>query len=364
MTKIKTLKNLELGLYQDAAREGMTLSQHLNELARKGEIAEELYKPEARNSHGEPVDAFRQILAEAGIRTKGEFAQTGDAFLTDPNNRVLFPEFVSREYRDAERDAVNVLQTADLVSVRIGIDGTAHRTGVITAGQEKDLEFGRVAEMGEMATYTIKLSDKAVNATKYGGVLRMSYESVRRAKLPILSRYIAKISRAQNRRKAKQALNTALNGDGNSNPAPASTAATGGSFTLQDIIGIQMDGLVQGVQFGIITADAADLAAILNLDVFTGAAATAAGADFRDTGRWPNILGMTPKLALADSALQGSKKLLAIDQANGLEEFYENGSELTESERLITSQFENIAISEVVGWAKPDTQAFRTKSHA
>ena len=364
MTKITKLKNLELGLYQDAAREGMTLSQYLTEMGRKGEISEELYRPDVRNSQGGQVDAFQQMLAAGGIRTKGEFAQTGDAFLSDPSNRVLFPEYVSREYRDAERDAVNVLQTSDLVSVRVGIDGSAYRTGVIAAGQEKDLEFGRVAELGEMATYTIKLSDKAVNAGKYGGVLRMSYEGVRRAKLPILSRYIGKISRAQNRRKAKQALNTALNGDGNNNPAPASVAATGASFTLQDVIALQMDGLINGVQFGIITADTADLAAILNLDIFTGVAATAAGADFRDTGRWPNILGMTPKLALADSALQGSKKLLAIDQANGLEEFYENGSELVESERLITSQFENIAISEVVGWAKPDGQAFRTKSHA
>ena len=360
---IKKLQQLELGLYQDAARQGMTLSQHLNELARKGEIGEELYQPDARNSAGEPVDAFKQILAAAGIRTKGEFAQTGDAFVSDPANRILFPEFVSREYRDAERDAANVLQISDLVSTRIGIDGTAYRSGVITAGQEKDLEFGRVAELGEMPVYNIKLSDKAVNALKYGGVLRMSYEAVRRAKLPVLSRYIAKMSRAQARRKVKQALNVALNGDGNGNPAPASAAATGASFTLQDIIALQMDGLTNGVQFGIITADAADLAAILNLDIFTGVAATAAGADFRDTGRWPAILGMQPKMALADSALQGSKKLLAIDQANGLEEFYENGSEIVESEKLITSQFENIAISEVVGWAKPDVQAFRTKSH-
>lgn len=364
MTKITKLKNLEFGLYQDAKREGMTLSQYLGELARKGEISEDLYRPDVRNAQGEPVDAFRQMLAAAGIRTKGEFAQTGDAFVSDPTNRVLFPEYVSREYRDAERDAVNVLQTSDLVSVRIGIDGNAYRTGVINGGQEKDLEFGRVAELGEMPAYTIKLSEKAVNAGKYGGVLKMSYDAVRRAKLPILSRYIAKISRAQNRRKAKQALNTALNGDGNNNPAPASAPAAGSSFALEDIIALQMDGLVEGVQFGIITADSADLAAILNLDIFTGAAATAAGADFRDTGRWPNLLGMTPKLALADSALQGSKKLLAIDQANGLEEFYENGSELVESEKLITSQFENIAISEVVGWAKPDGQAFRTKSHS
>ncbi|MVN88282.1 hypothetical protein GO986_16170 [Deinococcus sp. HMF7620] len=364
MTKITKLSNLELGLYQDAAREGMTLSQYLNEMGRKGDIAEELFQPNAKNSQGEPVDAFKQLLAAAGIRTKGEFAQTGDAFLSDPTNRVLFPEFIVREYRDAERDAVNVLQTSDLVSTRLGIQNNTYRTGVIQAGQEKDLEFGRVSELGELPAYTIKLSDKAVNAQKYGGVLRMSYESVRRARLPIISRYVAKISRAQNRRKTKQALNTALNGDGNSNPAPASTAATGTTFTLQDIIALQMDGLVNGVQFGIITADAADLAAILNLDIFTGVAATAAGADFRDTGKWPNILGMQPKMAMTDSALQGSKKLLGIDQTNGLEEFYEEGSEIVESEKLITSQFEIIAISEVVGWAKPDTQAFRTKAHA
>lgn len=364
MTKIAKLAQLELGLYQDAARQGMNLSQYLNDLARKGDVGEDLYRPDARNSAGEPVDAFKQLLAAAGIRTKGEFAQTGDAFVSDSSNRVLFPEFVAREYRDAERDAVNVLQITDLVSTRVGTDGTAYRTGVITAGQEKDLEFGRVAQLGEMPVYSIILSDKAVNALKYGGVLRMSYEAVRRAKLPILSRYIAKMSRAQARRKVKQALNVILNGDGNANPAPASTAAAGASFTLADIIALQMDGLVNGVQFGIITADTADLAAILNLDVFTGPAATAAGADFRDNGVWPSILGMKPKLALADSVLQGSKKLLAIDQANGLEEFYENGSEIVESEKLITSQFEHIAISEVMGWAKPDTQAFRTKSHA
>lgn len=363
MTKISKLSQLEVGLYTDAARNGMTLSQHLNEMARKGDIDESLVRPGVTNSAGEPVDAFRQLLAAAGIRTKGEFAQTGDAFVSDPTNRVLFPEFVVREYRDAERDAVNVLQISDLVSVRVGIDGSAYRTGVITAGQEKDLEFGRVAELGEMPVYTIKLSEKAVNAYKYGGVLRMSYEAVRRTKLPILSRYIGKISRAQARRKVKQAINTALNGDGNANPAPASAPAAGATFTLADIIALQMDGLANGVQFSVITADTADLAAILNLDIFTGVAATSAGADFRDTGRWPNILGMAPKLALADSALQGSKKMLGIDTANGLEEFYENGSEIVESERLITSQFENIAISENVGYAKPDIQAFRTKAH-
>jgi hypothetical protein len=364
MTKITKLTQLEVGLYQDAKANNMTFSQLMNDLLRKGDIDESLARPGVTNSQGQSVDAFQQLLAAANIRTKGDFANTGGAFLDDPNNRVLFPEYVARTYRDAERDAVNVLQIGDLVSTRVGIDGTAYRTGIINSGQEKDLEFGRVAQLGEMAVYSIVLADKAVNALKYGGVLRMSYEAVRRAKLPILNRYLAKIARAQGRRKVKQGLNVALNGDGNSNPAPASTAAVGTVFTFADIIALQMDGLKNGVQFTGITGDSTTLAELLALDVFTAPGATARGADFRDNGNWPSILGMTPKMAVSDSALEGSKKLMAFDTANGLEEFYENGSEIVESERLITSQFENVAISEVVGWAKPDVQAFRTKQHA
>lgn len=364
MTKIKTRKDLELGLYQDAAREGMSLSQYLERLARTNQIDEALYRPDARNSQGQPLDAYQQLVAAAGIRTKGEFAQTGDAFLSDPNNRVLFPEFVNRQYRDAERDALNTLQISDLVSTRVGIDGTAYRTGIIEGGQEKDLEFGRVSELGELPVYTIKLSDKAVNAYKYGGILQMSYEHVRRARLPIVSRYIAKIARAQGRRKVKQAISVALNGDGNANPAVASAASAGAAHTLVDLVSFQMDALKAGVQLTTITGDSAELLKLFTLDVFVGAGSTANGAALRDSGAWPSILGMTPKLAVADSDLEGSGKILGIDTQNGLEEFYENGSELTESDRLITMQFERIAFSEVLGYAKPDTQAFRTKQHA
>ena len=69
----------------------MTLSQHLDDMARKGEFDEGLVRQDVRNSQGESVDAFKQLLAAAGIRTKGEFAQTGDAFVSDPNNRDPVP---------------------------------------------------------------------------------------------------------------------------------------------------------------------------------------------------------------------------------------------------------------------------------
>lgn len=361
---IKKLNQLEAGLYKDAARDGLSFSQKLEELSRKGDIAEELVNPQARNSHGERVDAFKQLLAAAGIRTKGEFAQTGDAFLADPTNRVLFPEFVNRTYRDAETDQMNALQISDLVATRIGIDGAAYRTGVITANQEKDLEFGRVAQGGELPVYTVALSDNAINLYKYGGILKVSYEAARRMPLPQMTRYITKIARAQGRRKVKQALAAGINGDGNSNAAPASAATAGTVWTLADLISLQMDGMNVGAQFNILAGDTAEISQILALDVFTSPAATSRGANFRDTGEWPTILGMRPRVALFGSVLEGSKKIVGIETAAGLEEVYENGSELTESDRLIDTQFERVAISENLGYAKPDIQAFRTKAHA
>lgn len=354
---VKKIAQLDPGIYDDAKRNGMNLTAYLGEMARKGDIDESLINLEAKNSQGQSVDPFKQLLAKAGIRTKGEFAQTGDAFISTPENRILFPEYVSREYRDAETDTLNVLRHTDLVSVRVAIDGTAYRTGVIEAGQERDLEFGRVAEMGEIPVYSIKLADKAVNAHKFGGTLRMSYEAIRRTRLPIISRYIAKIARAEARRKARLALETAINGDGNLNPAPVTYGTR--PWDLADLVKLQMDGLQNGVQFNIITGDSVELSSLFLLDIFTGAGATSAGADFRDNGVWPNILGMRPKMAMSGSVLENSRMLLGVDTANGLEEFFERGSELVESERLITSQFENIVISEVMGFAKPDAQAFR-----
>jgi len=351
-------------MYQDAKKQGITFSQLLNELARKSEISEDLVNPDARNSQGDRVDAFKQLLAASGIRTKGEFAQTGDAFRADPANRVLFPEFVNRTYRDAETTQINALQISDLVATRIGIDGSAYRTGLITTNQEKDLEFGRVAQGGELPVYTVALADNSVNLYKYGGILKVSYEAGRRMPLPQMTRYIAKIARAQGRRKVKQATAIAVNGDGNSNAAPASTPTAGTVWTVADLIQLQIDGMQNGAQFNILTGDGVEIAQILALDIFTGTGATARGADFRDTGEWPTILGIRPRVSLSGSVLESSKKIMGIETPAGLEEVYENGSELTESDRLIDTQFERVAISENLGYAKPDIQAFRTKAHA
>ena len=360
---LSKLKQLELGLYQDASDANLTLSQYLDEMSRKGEITEDLVNPEAANVKGEKVSAFKQLLAKAGIRTKGPMASTGDAFFSDPSNRVLFPEFVSTTYKDQERDLVGpyFLTINDIVTDRQGIGSSAHRTGIIESGQREGLEFGEVAEGGELPRYKVRLADQAINLTKYGGILEMTYESIRRASLPMIARYLGKIAQAQVYRKVKDALNVALNGDGNSNPAP-DTASIGANWAFDDLIDLMVEGANNGVIFDFIVGETVDVTQVVKLAQFTDVAATAANADFRDTGRLPAPLGMDLKIAIPGSVLDGSKKLMGVDRGNALTEVFENGSQITETDKLITTQFEQIAISENLAYAKPDINAFRTKT--
>lgn len=355
---------LEAGLYDDAKRQKLTLSGYLAELARKGEIGEELYREELEVQHG--LDPFKQLLMAGGVRTKGALAQTGDAFFSDSANRVLFPEFVSREYRDQERELPAVfVQLSDLVTNREGIQGNAYKAGMMSAPQGDELEFGRVSEGAELPKYTVKQAERAIDLYKYGGMLELTYESVRRIAIPMLSRYIGKIARAQVRRKIKRALAVALNGDGNMNPAPNSPTGTN-ALRFQDLIDLIFEGAALGSETSLLIGDASLVGQAVALFALTAdgrpvdrpVAFNAAG------GTLPAPLGMVLKLALPGSILEGSGKLLSVDSADGLVEVYENGSEITESDRLITSQFERITFSENLGYAKPTVEAFRTKTLA
>lgn len=359
---LSKLSQLEAGVYQDALRERMTLSGWLNDKARKGELSEDLYRKDVHELKGK--DAFSQLLSVAGIRTKGELAQTGDAFFSDPSNRVLFPEFVSREYRDAERDLLPVfVQLSDLVTNREGITGSAYRSGIISSNQEADMEFGRVSEGAELPVYTVKLSDKAINVFKYGGVLKWPYEAVRRASLPMLTRYVGKIARAQRKRKIKAALAVALEGDGNSNPALDS--ASGAAFwTFADLIDLHFKAAGVGSQVSTIIGDSTEIAEILGMFMLTtdGRPSDRPVAFTDAGGALPSPLGMMLKLTIPGSVLEGSQKLLGVDTQDGLVEVYENGSEITESGKLITEQFDIITMSENLGYAKPEVNAFHTKT--
>ena len=362
---LSKLSQLELGLYQDAKDNGLTLSEHLEELHLDAKISEDLVRSDLKNSKGETLSAFKQILLKAGIHTKGRLAQTGGAFFSEGStNNILFPEFVATEYRDQTRELLAVfVQLADLVTTRIGIDGTTHKAGILMSDQDPELEFGRVPEGSELPKYTIKHGERAIDLFKYGGSLEFTYEVIRRMKLPMLSRYIGKVAKAQEKRKIKRAMVVALLGDGNMNPA-LDTLTRQATIQFRDAIDMLFEAAKTGADVNKIVGDAEMIGDFVALFALTAdGRPTDRNVPFNTSGgELPSPLGMQLKLALPGSILDDSTKLLGADSSEGLLEIYENGSEITESDRLITKQFERLTFTENIGYAKIDPVAFRTKT--
>lgn len=84
---IKRLSQLDDGIYQDAAspdtqhnRAYVNVNLHLAELARKGDLAEDLYDPALR-VNGQAVSPVRQMLVNSGIVLDGPNASVVGALL-------------------------------------------------------------------------------------------------------------------------------------------------------------------------------------------------------------------------------------------------------------------------------------------
>lgn len=365
MSRLNALKALEAGLYQEAALANMTVSQYLNQMGAQGEIADELYDPEATTRAGQPLDAFEQLCAAAGIHIMGPMAgvQTGEAFFTNMTNRVLFPEFLNRAYAEPERDPTSMMMLDDIVARTVTHNGGAYKSLTLTTTLE-ELEMGRVAEYAALPVYRLVYGDREIKVYKFGGELQISYEAARRAAINVLADSVSKIGRAEARRKMKAALGVAINGDGNSNPAP-NTASIANTWAIADLIDlIETDAGNAGMSINVLIADSATRAELFKLPTWTNSDSTANNGSVRDTGTLTNLMGTRAVRAVPGSILNASRKLLAVEKAAALEQVVESGSTVRETDKVISQQFDKLTFSENVGFAKPDVAGMRTKTRA
>lgn len=356
MAKIK----LESGMYQDALAAGLTFSDWLQEKALSGEPGFNWYNPEEKTEDGQPLDAYEQALKHFGIRVRGEKASTGEVFFYDPNARVLFPEFLERTFRWAEGEGMNEARIDDLIAGRVQIDTNAYRSEYLDDGQ--DAPYLEVEEGAELPTLVLKRHDQAIKLRKYGGTLKMSYESIRRMRLDVLSTFVQKVALDTRRAKVRRAIQTLINGDGNANPAPSVNT---GSTTLSfgDLVDLVLD-FQESYEPNVFIGDKSTvIRSILKLDVFTAKdTANPQGSAMQQNGDWPRPLGKDLRFVTNVSELLGPNKVLAVDKRFALQEIVEGGSTLTETDRLITSQFQVITFSETLGYAKLMTQASRLRA--
>lgn len=350
----------EKGMYQEAAKYGLTFSEWLDLAARNNPTEFPWYNPELKDELGRPLDAFEQALQRFGIQTRGPRAATADLFFTDPNARVLFPEYLERVFRWAESEGQNEVLISDLVAQSIEINSSTYKAEYVDEGQDvAHLEF---SEGAEPPMLVIRRHEQSITLRKYGGQIKMSYEVLRRVQLPVLETWIAKIALDTRRAKVRRAVLTLLNGDGNSNPAPNVNRGTG-AWDFSDLVNLMLD-FDESFEPTVFVADKGTvLRSVLNLPQFIAQDTTNAASDLR-VGTWPKPLGKDLKYVTKVSELASPEKLLAVDRRFALLEVREQGSTLTERDRLIETQFERVVFSEYVGYAKMMTGASRTRTRA
>lgn len=356
--KIRKITDLTLNLKQEAANEQRTFAQHLQHLADHGQISSDLYDPKQRNSAGASVPAWKQVLVRgAGLEAQGRHAAVTvtDAFFRQDDNRILFPLYIEERYRELGREGRNSLTLSDVVADTSPINANVVATQVLDFKDDESADLSRIAEGAQYPVLTITQGDAVVRLYKYGGRLEASLEAILGSSLSTLDRWLLKIRRQADRNKIRQALAVLKNGDGNDNAAP--NINVGATLEVADFVALLMKAEEYGAEPLVLTGAASPLGKALSLDIVTGTNSTAASGDFRDTGTFPTIFGMRPKLPPQRSVLAGVEQLMAIDPSAGLTMHYDPRFDLVRYEDIIRRDMQAVQITEMLGFSKPDMGA-------
>lgn len=405
---IKNLAQLSVGLYADAAKAQSTHGLHfvsvgdyLLELFEKGEIEAGLITEEAIKAGISPV---RQMLAHSGVilggmnastmavfdRTSPEYVkgaenllpalmmemymeamglptsnlQAADSFSVTPNSTSssLYPLQERGMVDQRLEQPAGVLTIDEIVSLRTGVDGDGYRSAQIKNDQRgSQNEWGRVAPGADLPLYTLELAERAVRVYKYGGKIRLPYEAMRRMKINVLQMLLQEMAFSNDIWRVKNALEVAVNGDGNGNGYNLSSV-TPTNWNIQELDEWAID-VANDASLGMnrVVADAADVKLIRALRY--PAANTVLTPDqlaMYSNGLAYQMPDGTPlRLAPKGSILAGSKTAMGWNTARALEEVVENGSQIQEMARNIENQTHIQTMSINIGHTKPFDNSFQ-----
>lgn len=350
------------------------------------------------------LDAFERLLLQAGIRTKadhvaGYYASNASAFARNAGTKALLSEFFARNWRKVSRalseqravflnnDGVAgswerpysnatmprlsqqiapAIPLSEIVAMTTPIDSGLYQSFFLTYNAEALRRF-RVGESADIPVAKLTGSNHTIQLKKYGRALQASYEELRRMRVDKLAYYIQWMALQSEMDKVAAALDTLVNGDGNSGTTPTThnlttldSAATAGTLTLKGWLAFKMKftnpymvttALMQeavALQLALLNAGSANIP-LVNIPGGQGALGT----------------GLRPINQFADNVGYGwtsdapALKVVGFDNRMALERVTEIGSEISEMERYITNQTQILTMSEVEGYAIMDAAAVK-----
>ncbi len=286
----------------------------------------------------EGLDAFQRQLKRFDIKVSGKGSDTIEKFFRTSDSAALFPEYVSRAVRQGMEQA-DILPS--IVAARTNINALDYRAITSTLSDD-DKELVRVGEGAYIPETTIKTQENLVTLKKRGRMLVASYEAIRFQHLDVFTVTLKQIGAYIARAQLKDAIDTLINGDGNSNPAEVCNTQTNGTLTYDDMVDFWNK--FSPYEMNTIIASADVTAQLLKLDEFRD---SVANLDFHATGKMITPIGAN----LVKSNAVPAGKLIGLDKNCALE-MVTAGEVLTEYDKLIDRQLERAAITSIAGFSK------------
>ena len=378
-------------LYREAYANGKSVSAHLEEL-----------DPSAPYRDG--LDAFERQLMLAGIRTRSDPAggvyadRVGKSWETERGAEWLLPEFICRVYRKValvefspevqarfyassepvsdvlypafiqrtarQKQIAPAVPLSEVVAMVTNIDQDTYTAFYLT-DDSTARTMKRVGEGAEVPTAHLTGGDHTIRLRKYGRRLLGSYEVYRRMQIDRFALHIALLAVQAEADKVDTALDVIVNGDGNSNTSATSsnlttvdTLAVAGTLTLKGYLAWLML-WTNPYMCNVILAQAASKLQVMLLNM-----GSANVPFFMLVGNF-GVQG----ISLINSTLTGirigtlsnapSLKLVGIDNRFAVEMITEIGANITETDKIIRQQMNEIVITETLGFCILDANGNR-----
>jgi hypothetical protein len=351
MPKI-ALAQLNGDLYKQAHSQEMTLSMLLESLD--------------PTQPGDKLDAFERLMKEAGILTKNipernVFSSKVEAFYRTNENKILFPEYVSRTLVQA---MVQYPVFQYLIAARTMIDSNVYKAAYLDlddASNKKATQMKRVTEAAELPVARLKLGSSAINIYKYGRAIEASYEALRRMTLEVFNIHLQEIGIQAADNKIAEILDVIKDGDGNSN---AATQYETSDLDATATSALSREAFIRFLlQFyprvcNTVVSDEDGLIEVL--EVLYPASASAGLMD-QLLAKGLNVSVTLPQGLVSNVTLLYSPHIekisekvtfYGLNRESAIEEIVEVGSTINETDKFIKNQTELLTVSENSGFRK------------
>jgi hypothetical protein len=324
------------------------------------------------SKEGQKLDAFERQLQRFGIVTKsnvaaGIYATSIDGFLKASDNynfenqplqrdsasKILFPEYISKVARagllkDTDYDMNNLIGSTRIIQGTTFKDFWIDQTPGVQGGIDTaKYAMGRTTEFGTFPRVKVGWAETAKSLYKRGVQIDMSYEFQREASMDILNLVIDRIMMSQRIDLFKKAMSIAYNGTSAVESSTLDALATGGVLTYEawlkwtasfapyspDTYYMHINTAIKVIMMDKPNIDPVAIMASLEQGPITQNIQVARGV-WKNVTIWP----------FTDTTLPEGY-ILTLDKRFALERIVQAGTDLQETEKIITQQFDSVVIS-------------------